>query len=120
MTESIQVGGCKDVGQWIVIHPYCERLVLEVFPELLRHGPFEGQELELGGMILGLPSLQFSTGKGHWVVMPVIGLLEEYGAQPLSGGISFQPEWFLEIRKYQDRSRHTLLQVLEGLKGLRG
>ena len=57
MTESIQVGGCKDVGQRIVIHPYCERLVLEVFLELLRHGPFEGQELKLGGMILGLPSL---------------------------------------------------------------
>ena len=51
--------------------------------------------------------------------MPVVGLLEEYGAQPLSGDISFQPEWFPEIRKYQDRSRHTLLlQVLEGLKCL--
>ena len=88
MTKSIKVGGCNDVGQWIVIRPYCERLVLEVFPELLRHGPFEGQEFELGGMILGLPSLQFSTGKGHRVVMPAVRLLEEYGAQPLSGGIS--------------------------------
>ena len=57
MTESIQVGGCKDVGQRIVIRPYCEGLVLEVFPKLLGHGPFEGQELELGGMILGLSSL---------------------------------------------------------------
>ena len=57
MTESIQVRGCKDVGQQIVIRPYCEGLVLEVFPKLLCHSPFEGQELELGGMILGLSSL---------------------------------------------------------------
>ena len=57
MTESIQVGCRKDVGQRIVIRSYCEGLVLEVFPKLLGHGPFEGQELELGGMILGLSSL---------------------------------------------------------------
>ena len=121
MTKSIQVGGNEDVGQWIIIRPYCEGLVLEVFPKLLSYGPLEGQELELGGMILGLSSFKFSTCKGHWVVMPVVGLLEQYGTQSFSGGISFQPEWLPEIRKYQDRTCHALLlQVLKGLKCFRG
>ena len=65
MAESIQVRGCEDVGQWIIIRPYHEGLVLEVFPKLLGYSPLEGQELELGGKILGLSSLKFSTGKGH-------------------------------------------------------
>ena len=51
-------------------------------PELLHHGPFEGQELELGGMILGLSSFSSRLAKSHRVVMPVVGLLEEYGAHP--------------------------------------
>ena len=83
MTESIQVGCRKDVGQWIVIHPYCEGLVLEIFPKLLCHGPLEGQELELGGMILG-PLLPLVL---DWQRLPddmaIVRILEEYGATPL-------------------------------------
>ena len=58
---------------------YSEGLVLEIFTELLGYGPFKGQELEFQQMILQFSPSQFSAGKCHRVILPIIQLLKEYG-----------------------------------------
>ena len=69
--------------------------------------------------IWALP-LQFSAGEGHQVVLPVIRLLKEYGTQSFFGGISFQPEWFLEICEDKYGGHHAShLQFLKRFQGVR-
>ena len=88
--------------------------------KLFHHRPFKGQELKLGGMVFGLSSFQLLTSKSYRVVLSVVSLLQKYSTQSLSGGISFQPEEFLEICEDQDRYRHAFLfEIVESLKSLR-
>ena len=43
--NGIQVGGCHHISEGIVVCPYSERLVPEVFLKLVGYGPFKSQEL---------------------------------------------------------------------------
>ena len=69
MSDSVQVGRHHDVGQRIVVGADEERLVLQILPKLFSHGPLEGQELQLRGVILQLASLEAATGIGDRMVM---------------------------------------------------
>ena len=78
MSDGVQIGRRHDVGQRIVIGSDEERLVLQIFPKLLSHGPLQNQELQLRGMIFQLASLEAATSVGDGMVMAVVLLLGEH------------------------------------------
>ena len=58
MPDSIQIRRLHNIGQWIVVSSDKEGLILQVLLKLVSHGPFEGQELQLRGVVPGFTSLE--------------------------------------------------------------
>ena len=56
VSNGIQVRGSHHVSEGIIVGVYHEGFVPEVLLELVSFGPLEGQELQLGGMVLPLTS----------------------------------------------------------------
>ena len=62
MPDSVQIGCRHDIGQLITVGSDKEGLILQVFPKLVGHGPFESQKLQLRGVVPGFTSLEATAG----------------------------------------------------------
>ena len=60
-------------------------------------------------MVVGFTSMQGTACIHHWVVLPVLLYLLQYGTQAVFGCIRLQQEGPLQVCKGQDRCRSTFL-----------
>ena len=121
MSDGIQIGRRHDVGQRIVVGADEERLVLQILPKLVSHGPLESQKLQLRGVILKLASLEAATGVGNGMVTVVILFWGEHRSQSFYRGVCLKQEGLLKISKCQHRRREALhLKLLKRHQGVRG
>ena len=121
MSDGVQIGHHHDVGQRIVVGADEERLVLQILPKLISHGPLESQELQLRGVILQLTSLEATTGVGDRMVMVIVLFLGEHRVQSFYRGVCLKQEGLLKSSKHQHRRREALhLKLLKCHQGIRG
>ena len=121
MSDAVQIGRHHDVGQRIVVSADEERLVLQILPELFSHGPLESQELQLGGVILQLASLEAATGVGDGMVTVVVLFWGEHHSQSFYRGVCLKQEGFLKISERQHLCREALhLKLLKRRQDVQG
>ena len=93
---------CQDIHQQIIVSPDYKWHISKALFEMFSDAPCEGEELQLGAVIILLHWCQGVAAKCDRMVAPVILFLRQHSPQPFLGGIHLQKEWFVRLNGLSD------------------